>query len=120
MRIRKKKWAEPELSVCDFFVKNPEENAGKWKSSFKKEQPVYLEIGCGKGGFAGRLGDLGHPQWEEASPQPEKPAAAGGDRGGGIQRRPGGHGGGGGPQPAVCGGADQQDDQHGRFDGPGL
>ncbi len=55
MRIRKKKWAEPELSVCDFFVKNPEENAGKWKSSFKKEQPVYLEIGCGKGGFAGRL-----------------------------------------------------------------
>lgn len=55
MRIRKKKWAEPELSVCDFFVKNPEENAGKWKSSFKKEQPLYLEIGCGKGGFAGRL-----------------------------------------------------------------
>ncbi len=55
MRIRKKKWAEPELAVCDFFVKNPEENAGKWKSVFKKEQPLYLEIGCGKGGFAGQL-----------------------------------------------------------------
>ncbi len=55
MRIRKKKWAEPELAVCDFFVKNPEENAGKWKSAFKKEQPLYLEIGCGKGGFAGQL-----------------------------------------------------------------
>ena len=55
MRIRKKKWAEPELSVCDFFVKEPEAHAGKWKSAFKKEQPLYLEIGCGKGGFAGQF-----------------------------------------------------------------
>ncbi|MBQ1436501.1 MAG: tRNA (guanosine(46)-N7)-methyltransferase TrmB [Ruminococcus sp.] len=55
MRIRKKKWAEPELAVCDFFVKNPEEYAGKWKTAFKKEQPLYLEIGCGKGGFAGQF-----------------------------------------------------------------
>ena len=55
MRIRKKKWAEPELSVCNFYVKNPEENDGKWMQAFKKEQPLYLEIGCGKGGFAGQL-----------------------------------------------------------------
>lgn len=55
MRIRKKKWAEPELSVCDFYVKSPEEFAGKWMQAFKKEQPLYLEIGCGKGGFAGQL-----------------------------------------------------------------
>ena len=55
MRIRKKKWAEPELSVCDFFVKNPEEHTGNWKNAFAKEQPIYLEIGCGKGGFAGQL-----------------------------------------------------------------
>lgn len=55
MRIRKKKWAEPELSVCDFYVKNPGEYAGKWMQAFKKEQPLYLEIGCGKGGFAGQL-----------------------------------------------------------------
>ena len=55
MRIRKKKWAEPELSVCDFFVKNPEEHAGKWAEAFPKNQPLYLEIGCGKGGFAGQL-----------------------------------------------------------------
>ena len=47
MRIRKKKWAESELSVCDFFVKNPEEHAGKWAHAFKKEQPLVLEIGCG-------------------------------------------------------------------------
>ena len=61
MRIRKKKWAEPELSVCDFFVKNPEEHAGSWKSAFKKEQPLVLEIGCGKGGFAGQFALL-HPE----------------------------------------------------------
>ena len=61
MRIRKKKWAEPELSVCDFFVKNPEEHAGSWKSAFKKEQPLVLEIGCGKGGFAGQFA-LQHPE----------------------------------------------------------
>lgn len=55
MRIRKKKWAEPELSVCDFYVKNPDEYAGKWNDAFPKKQPLYLEIGCGKGGFAGQL-----------------------------------------------------------------
>lgn len=55
MRIRKKKWAEPELAVCDFFVKHPEEYAGRWNESFPKKQPLYLEIGCGKGGFAGQL-----------------------------------------------------------------
>ncbi len=60
MRIRKKKWAEPELSVCDFFVKDPEEYAGRWKTAFKKEQPLVLEIGCGKGGFAGQFALL-HP-----------------------------------------------------------
>lgn len=55
MRIRKKKWAEPELAVCDFYVKEPEKYAGKWKTAFKNEQPLYLEIGCGKGTFAGIL-----------------------------------------------------------------
>ena len=55
MRIRKKKWAEPELSVCDFYVKNPDEHAGKWREAFAEEQPLYLEIGCGKGGFAGQF-----------------------------------------------------------------
>lgn len=55
MRIRKKKWAEPELSVCDFYIKNPDDYAGKWQTAFKKEQPLYLEIGCGKGGFAGQF-----------------------------------------------------------------
>lgn len=51
MRMRKKPWARPELEACGFFVINPKENKGKWKSLFKKNQPVYLELGCGKGTF---------------------------------------------------------------------
>lgn len=54
MRIRKKPWAEPELAVCPFFVKEPENNRGNWKNQFAKQQPLYLEVGCGKGGFVGQ------------------------------------------------------------------
>lgn len=54
MRIRKKPWAEPELAVCPFFVKEPENNRGNWKNQFPKQQPLYLEVGCGKGGFVGQ------------------------------------------------------------------
>ena len=42
----------PELSVCPFFVDDPSVNIGKWSGVFKKEQPICLELGCGKGGFA--------------------------------------------------------------------
>lgn len=54
MRIRKKPWAEPELAVCPFFIKEPENNRGNWKNQFPKQQPLYLEVGCGKGGFIGQ------------------------------------------------------------------
>ena len=55
MRIRRKPWARPELAVCEFFVNCPSENKGKWVDAFKKEQPLYLELGCGKGSFIARL-----------------------------------------------------------------
>ena len=55
MRIRRKKWARPELAVCPFFVSEPEAVRGSWKSLFAKEQPFYLELGCGKGNFAAQL-----------------------------------------------------------------
>ena len=53
MRIRKKKWAVPELEICPFFIQTPEEYKGNWSSAFVKKAPLYLELGCGKGGFAG-------------------------------------------------------------------
>lgn len=51
MRIRKKKWAQPELDACSFYIKNPQEYKGKWASFFVKNQPIELEVGCGKGTF---------------------------------------------------------------------
>lgn len=52
MRIRFKAWARPELESSTFYRDNPEELKGKWKEEFKnKENPIYLELGCGKGQF---------------------------------------------------------------------
>ena len=52
MRIRYKKWARPELEASSFYVDNPEEFKGKWKSLFKNPNlPLNLELGCGKGQF---------------------------------------------------------------------
>jgi len=56
MRIRKKKWIDEELEACQFLVKNPIEQKGKWKEVFEVERPLYLELGCGKGGFASQFG----------------------------------------------------------------
>ena len=56
MRIRYKKWARPELEASKFYIDNPEENKGKWKDQFKNpEQPLHLELGCGKGQFIATL-----------------------------------------------------------------
>ena len=51
MRIRKKKWAAPELSACRYFVKDPEDFRGRWHSFFQNDHPIQLEIGCGKCSF---------------------------------------------------------------------
>ena len=55
MRMRAKKWARPELAACPYFIKEPAANRGKWAAAFRKKQPLYLELGCGKGGFLARL-----------------------------------------------------------------
>lgn len=55
MRMRRKPWARPELAACDFFVDNPKLNRGKWAECFKKQQPLHLELGCGKGSFIGKI-----------------------------------------------------------------
>ena len=51
MRLRKKPWARPELEACNFFIVNPSEYKGNWKESFNNNNPIYLELGCGKGTF---------------------------------------------------------------------
>lgn len=48
MRIRKKKWAEPELNECRYYVGDPEAYRGRWNEFFGNDKPIELEIGCGK------------------------------------------------------------------------
>ncbi|MBQ7218636.1 MAG: tRNA (guanosine(46)-N7)-methyltransferase TrmB [Ruminococcus sp.] len=48
MRIRKKKWAEPELRECRYYVQDPESRRGRWREFFGNDRPIELEIGCGK------------------------------------------------------------------------
>ncbi len=52
MRIRKKKWARPELEACPYYIQNGNDMIGKWDTVFTNGNPVYMELGCGKGGFA--------------------------------------------------------------------
>ena len=49
MHMRTKKWAKPELAVCPYFTDEAETLRGHWRERFAKEQPLYLELGCGKG-----------------------------------------------------------------------
>ena len=49
MRMRCKKWARPELQACPYYVTEPQKNRGHWREQFEKDQPLYLELGCGKG-----------------------------------------------------------------------
>lgn len=51
MRMRKKKWAEPELNACEFFIKTPCDYKNRWKDFYKNDNPLELEVGCGKGNF---------------------------------------------------------------------
>lgn len=49
MRMRKKKWAEPELSACPYHIHDCDAHRGHWRELFEKDQPLHLELGCGKG-----------------------------------------------------------------------
>lgn len=56
MRIRHKPWAKPELEACSFYVKSSLEQKGKWTSLFNEpDKPLYVELGCGKGGFISQI-----------------------------------------------------------------
>ena len=63
MRMRRKKWAVPELTAAPFYIRNPEEQTGHWRALYARaEQPLMVELGCGKGGFISRLA-LQNPQF---------------------------------------------------------
>lgn len=51
MRLRNVKNKEEILKSSPFLVKNPSSYCGKWHSFFKNQNPIYIEIGMGKGKF---------------------------------------------------------------------
>lgn len=57
MRIRFKPWARPELEASEFYRDNPEELKEKWIQEFKNQNnPIQIELGCGKGQFISQIG----------------------------------------------------------------
>ncbi|MEG0615591.1 MAG: tRNA (guanosine(46)-N7)-methyltransferase TrmB [Oscillospiraceae bacterium] len=55
MRMRRKPWARPELAACPFCVQIPAEHKGHWHEMFKNNNPIHIELGCGKGGFISKV-----------------------------------------------------------------
>lgn len=54
MRMRRKPNREPRMESCAAVqIKKPEDYRGRWRASFG--EPLWLEIGCGKGGFTAAL-----------------------------------------------------------------
>lgn len=52
MRLRNKPWAKPLIEANpQWVVTNPSEYRGKWQERFEKVQPLYIEVGMGKGRF---------------------------------------------------------------------
>ncbi|XOQ44915.1 MAG: tRNA (guanine-N(7)-)-methyltransferase [Clostridium sp.] len=61
MRMRAKRWATPELNACPYFYRHAEQYLGRWHNLFPRKQPIYLELGCGKGLFLAGAAPA-HPQ----------------------------------------------------------
>lgn len=56
MRMKKKKSTPRRLANCQsLLVEQPEQYKGKWKEFFGNENPIHIEIGCGKGAFIAEL-----------------------------------------------------------------
>lgn len=51
MRLRNVKNKEEILNNSNYFISNPIQYRGKWDKLFKNSNPIYIEIGMGKGKF---------------------------------------------------------------------
>ena len=59
MRVRNIRGIEEEIEKAggSQFIINPLEKKGKWKKLFGNDNPIFIEIGCGKGNFIKTLAD---------------------------------------------------------------
>ncbi|WP_251519762.1 tRNA (guanosine(46)-N7)-methyltransferase TrmB [Staphylococcus sp. Marseille-Q6910] len=71
MRVRYKPWAEDYLKSHPEIVDMDGAHAGKISDWFEKEQPIYIEIGSGKGQFITTLAEQ-HPEINFISMEREK------------------------------------------------
>ncbi len=52
MRLRNVKHAKDYINkYTKYIIPNPEEHKGTWNTLFKNQNPIEIEIGCGKGKF---------------------------------------------------------------------
>ena len=51
MRLRNVKNKKEILSNSNYIIENPKEHIGKWRKVFTNNNPIYIEIGMGKGKF---------------------------------------------------------------------
>lgn len=51
MRLKNVKGANDIIIKGKYYIDKPEEYKGKWKLLFKNNNPIYIEIGMGKGNF---------------------------------------------------------------------
>lgn len=85
MRQRKVKNLEEKIEALgEYKVAAPETLRGKWSEFFGNADPIYLEIGCGKGQFAARQAEL-HPDRNYVAVEGQDSVAVRGDgKGGGA------------------------------------
>lgn len=61
MRMRKKKNCAVRIERCgDIRITEPEQYKGRWHEVFGNDNPIHIEIGCGKGAFVTGMAEL-HP-----------------------------------------------------------
>lgn len=51
MRLKNIKGASDKIKEGKYFIINPNEYKGKWNKLFNNNNPIYIEIGMGKGNF---------------------------------------------------------------------
>ena len=51
MRLKNIKGASEKILEGKYFINNPKDYRGKWNKLFNNNNPIYIEIGMGKGNF---------------------------------------------------------------------
>ena len=60
MRLKHIKDASNIINNSTYIIKNPYQYKGNWSHLFKNDNPIYIEIGCGKGKFIINNAQLNH------------------------------------------------------------